>query len=250
MSGCAYLNGTGLMYFIAAQFMGGNAFFVGLGMVCLAMAIRFRVKAALARSISNITVATGATFVVFSAAPFPWLFYLGWFCLVAVAWFVASRETRFRYLMLALLLLGSLCMALVEYPRRLPPRIEAAKCDRLFVIGDSLSMGADPPGKNWPELLGEQIGLPTKNMSFGGAMLDTALSNVERIDSVNPLVILELGGNDLLRGRRDFEQNLARRRQDVVAGVAAAALEAAAPTVQTLRVMLVIALMLGHVPPC
>jgi acyl-CoA thioesterase-1 len=174
------------------------------------MAIRFRVKGALARSTSNIIVATGATFVVFSAAPFPWLVYLGWFCLVAVAWLVASRETRLRHLILALLLLGSLSMALVEYPRRLPQRIDAAKCDRLFVIGDSLSMGADPPGKNWPELLGETIGLPTKNMSFGGAMLDTALTNAGRVDSENPLVILELGGNDLLRARRDFEQNLER----------------------------------------
>lgn len=71
-------------------------------------------------------------------------------------------------------------------------------------------MGANPPGKNWPELLGEELGLPVENFSFGGAMLDTALHNAQRIDSDNALVILEIGGNDLLNGRRDFEKNLKR----------------------------------------
>ena len=83
----------------------------------------------------------------------------------------------------------------------MPPKIPLAKSDTLFVVGDSLSMGADPPGKNWPEFLGDLAGLKVRNLSFGGAKVESALDNAQRINQDDALVILEIGGNDLLEER-------------------------------------------------
>ena len=69
-----------------------------------------------------------------------------------------------------------------------------------FRGGRFLEHGADPPGKNWPELLGELARLKVRNFSFGGAKVGSSLDNALRIDQDDALVILEIGGNDLLGG--------------------------------------------------
>jgi acyl-CoA thioesterase-1 len=84
----------------------------------------------------------------------------------------------------------------------------------LFVVGDSLCIGADRPGKNWPDLLGDLAGMEVRNFSFGGARVETAMANAVRINQDDALVILEIGGNDLLGGtsipkyRQDLEKML------------------------------------------
>jgi acyl-CoA thioesterase I len=95
------------------------------------------------------------------------------------------------------------------------PKIPLPTGGMLFVVGDSLSIGADPPGKNWPDLLGDLTGLKVRNLSFGGARVASALDSALRINQDDSLVILEIGGNDLLGGtsipafREDLERMLA-----------------------------------------
>ncbi len=199
-----------LTYWLAAQFMGGTVLFVGLVMVCLARVLRSFAKKRFARSATAIAAAVGALFVAVSATPFPLWVYAVWGALLAGAWTALWRGGNARHVFAVLLLLASAMMAGVELPRHMPPEINTEGCDTLFVVGDSLSGGADSPEGNWPELLGEKLGLPAQNLSFPGAMLDTALRNVNKIDGSYPLVILEIGGNDLLNGRKDFEPNLER----------------------------------------
>jgi len=47
-------------------------------------------------------------------------------------------------------------------------------------------------------LLGELVQRKVRNFSFGGAKVESALANAERITQADALVILEIGGNDLL----------------------------------------------------
>lgn len=199
-----------LTQLVAAQFIGGTMFFVGLALVCLAMITRFHVNKAFVRSGITILATIGAVFVVFSASPFPLWAYIGWFILLGAGWAISSAKTKLKYVSLVFLVCASATMATTEGVYYLPPRIDLAGCETLFVIGDSLSMGANPPGENWPVLLGEKLGVPVENFSFGGATLESALHNAARIDKDNALVILEIGGNDLLSGRRDFVPNLER----------------------------------------
>lgn len=193
---------------IAARFLGGEVYFVGLSLSLLAAAIRFRLKSPRALSVAAMTALIGVVFVVFSATPFPFWGYGAWLVILLLALAAPSRKNPFRRIPLILLLFITISLAVIEFPYHLPQAIHISDRDAIFVIGDSLSMGADPPAKNWPELLGDSIEKPVTNLSFGGAMLDTALHNADKIEGRNLLIILEIGGNDLLKGRRDFETNL------------------------------------------
>lgn len=102
---------------------------------------------------ARITLLAGVVFVVLLAAPFSFWVYGVFFALLALAAFRPIRGLRWgkQAAYLLLLLLGqSLLMVRKEILYSLPPKIPPATGDTLFGVGDSLSMGADPPGKNWP----------------------------------------------------------------------------------------------------
>ncbi len=201
---------TAFLNVLATPFINGSILFAGLALSVLAMAFLHRVQRPVLRSISTVSVIVGAILVICSAAPFSWWAYFVWLLLLSVAGRLSSRRGMLRRLSLCVLAIASFALAIYELPFHRTPQISTAGCDAFFVIGDSLSMGADYPEKNWPEHLGDMIGMPVKNYSFGGAMLDSALHNVKRIDGDKALVILEIGGNDLLASRDDFEENLQR----------------------------------------
>ena len=163
---------------------------------------------------------TGVVFVVLSAAPFSLWMYGVFFALLA--WTVfrlgkAGKPPERRVYLLPLFLFIAQCflMAGMEIRHSITPTIPLAKSGTLFVLGDSISMGADPPGKNWPQLLGDSENLKVQSFSAGGATVESALVGARRINQDDALVILEIGGNDLLSGtsirkyRDDLEKMMA-----------------------------------------
>jgi acyl-CoA thioesterase-1 len=205
--------------FVVGQFIGGRAFFFGMALCLLGCGLKSFFSKTRMHSLARVTILAGVVFVVLSAAPFSFWLYGVFFALLALAWF---RPTKGRWhskkidnLLLLLLLAQSLLMVRTEILYSMTPKISVATSDTLFVVGDSLSMGADPPGKNWPELLGDLASLKVQNFSFGGAKVESALDNALRINQDDALVILEIGGNDLLGGtsipkfREDLEKMLA-----------------------------------------
>jgi lysophospholipase L1-like esterase len=88
---------------------------------------------------------------------------------------------------------------------------------RLVVIGDSLS--ADDfteGGAPWPTLLARGHGIEVENLAFSGAKVGSAAKRVASGDFAGAVVLLEIGGNDLLGGttsaefERDLESLLAK----------------------------------------
>jgi acyl-CoA thioesterase I len=116
--------------------------------------------------------------------------------------------------LLLLLVVQSLLLVRTELIHSRRPAIPFETGKTLVVLGDSMCMGADPPGKNWPELLGDLAQLRVRNFSFGGAKVASSLSEARLISKDDALVIIELGGNDLLGGtsvpkfRDDLEKML------------------------------------------
>lgn len=99
------------------------------------------------------------------------------------------------------------------------PSVEAVRnldgppVERIAAFGDSLTEGTGVgPEQAWPALLERAIGLPVENLGRAG---DTTASGLARLDealaSEARLVIVGLGGNDLLRQvpREETERNLA-----------------------------------------
>lgn len=82
---------------------------------------------------------------------------------------------------------------------------------RLVVIGDSLSAedftdGGDP----WPTLLAREHAIEVVNLAFSGAKAGSAAKRVTAEDVAGAVVLLEIGGNDLLGGTtpEGFERDL------------------------------------------
>lgn len=106
-----------------------------------------------------------------------------------------------------------------ELPYHFHPRLDRQP-ERLIVLGDSISAGLDETDAlTWPRLLQEQTQLEIHNLSRAGATLGSINRELDQkpTEIQHPgLVIVELGGNDLLGGTdvatyaRDLDQLLAR----------------------------------------
>ncbi|HXU34155.1 MAG TPA: GDSL-type esterase/lipase family protein [Thermoanaerobaculia bacterium] len=94
-----------------------------------------------------------------------------------------------------------LSLALVAGCRREIPNLDSPGTT-IVAFGDSITAGygADGPGTTYPERLAERIGRPVINAGVPGDTTADALARIEPMLAENPwLVIVELGGNDLLQ---------------------------------------------------
>lgn len=198
---------TLLTNFIAVQFLDGAVYFAGLAVSCMAVVLGMGAKGRWPRFISHIAMVTGAILVLASATPVFLRVYALWTVLLAVAGAVSKRR-RWATAAVTLLCVLSAVMAMIEAPYQRAVKIPIAGFDTLFVIGDSLSQGAHAPGRNWPESLGETLGLKTFYLGVPGAKVENALAQAKRIDKDAALVLLEIGGNDLLDDKGGFEKGL------------------------------------------
>jgi acyl-CoA thioesterase I len=206
---------------IVGQFISGQVLFWGLALCLLGCFLSKFSPGRLTQAIARLAVLVGAIFIILSAAPLPfWMYGIFFGLLLLLLWLrfnqKAVRGAKSDYALLALLLAQMLVMTGMEIRHLLPPTIPLTPDHTLFVLGDSMSIGADPPGKNWPDLLGDLAHMKVRNFAFGGAKVETALDEALRINTDDALVILELGGNDLLGGtpigkfRADLEKMLVR----------------------------------------
>ena len=192
---------------IAAHFMNGQAVFTGIVLVLVSMLMLFRAKKQRVRSVLNVLMVLGAIFVLASATPWPYWWYGVWLLVLAGS---MIKYPRCRYTCSVLLLLLSIGLVVYELPYHISPRISTAGISRIYVIGDSLASGAEPFGKNWPEIIGEESGIPVTRLSFGGATTQTILHSAKKIQDESSIVLLEIGGNDLLSGNPTFYEDLDR----------------------------------------
>lgn len=93
--------------------------------------------------------------------------------------------------------IGFVGLLIAEGRYAVASRVEAPP-GRFYVIGDSLSAGIG--GTRWPDVLRQQAGVEIDNLAVAGATASSAFSQVERVPSDGRLVVVEIGGNDLLGG--------------------------------------------------
>lgn len=83
--------------------------------------------------------------------------------------------------------------------------------ETVLVVGDSFTAGLNDDDRTWPQLLAAQRGVEVWDASQPGATLTSALKQVAALDGATGLLLLEIGGNDLLEGVpiAEFESSLA-----------------------------------------
>jgi acyl-CoA thioesterase I len=98
-----------------------------------------------------------------------------------------------------------------EFPYVLSPRLPPSPAARVTVIGDSVSAGmGDGEAVTWPELLRRRHGLEVIDYSHVGETAETAVKRLEGEPLQPGIVLIEVGGNDLLgdTSPQDFERAL------------------------------------------
>lgn len=90
------------------------------------------------------------------------------------------------------------------------PRVEVDSRARVFIFGDSLTAGIVDGETTWPELFQESTQLEVHDHSRVGARVATMIEIANRQDLDGQVVVLEIGGNDILLGTSvaEFESRL------------------------------------------
>jgi len=164
----------------------------------------------------RISTWVGLAFVVMACPPFPWGVDV-LFGLVFLVWFSSTnrrqskrRSGGFGTAITAVFVLLLLCLSTIEFVHRQVPTITGQKSDHLVVIGDSISAGLGVTPHPWPDVMREMTGIEVINLSKPGATMKDGIAMAAHVAPEDHLVLIELGGNDLISGgpSSDFERAL------------------------------------------
>lgn len=203
-----------MLNLIALTFASGKVFFYGLFITQLASNVNVSSERRVILFLLNVTTLLGIVAVVLSATPFPAWVYGIWICMVLAVRIFRNRDgngnRRVSLVLMGTSVLVFALMLVAESRYWMSPELHLPATKAIYVVGDSISIGADAQELNWPELLGAQLGATAHNYSFGGAKVRSALPNAKRVGDEPALIILEIGGNDILAGTDEdvYEQGL------------------------------------------
>lgn len=205
---------------LAFHFANGDAFFLGAALLVVGALVGFLAKTRTLAAVERILLATGVALVFFSATPLEWALYAAWgiAVLLALCRKLPEAGSDRKHLSLAGLLLIAATVAVVwaEAPYHVTPHVPAEGFSRIVVIGDSITAHAHELERTWPDIYAQTSMVEVVDLSEPGLSLETALGKLDEVGDVifaGALVILEVGGNDMLSLGTlpaEFEQNLDR----------------------------------------
>jgi acyl-CoA thioesterase-1 len=180
----------------------GDMFFIGVGTTVAAFILRLYFNNRYVVVMLTAAWLLGISLVVLSAAPLHPLLYLLWFALCIGTRLKLRSSNKSKVIMTSAFAVFSLIICLCELPFHLAGKISISKGQTIYVIGDSISAGLGEKERTWPTVLGDLSQFKVVNLARAGATLDTASFQVGQIPTSNSLVLVEIGGNDLL-GKTD-----------------------------------------------
>jgi acyl-CoA thioesterase I len=190
----------------ALYFASGDSLYPGAVLLIAAIATTSYLRNRWQVLLRNVAVWLGLAMMVMASPPFSWLLDAIFFVTLFL-WLIASSQARRRSawgslrkaagaILLALLLVFPVSGL---FHRRLPI-IQGAPGDHLVVLGDSISAGIDPRVPTWPVILQRKYGIAVKNLSRPGAGAAEARIMAAKVTREDTVVLIEIGGNDLLSG--------------------------------------------------
>jgi len=199
---------------LAYELTSGNLFFTSAGAVALVAAFSFASQSGFARFFLRLFGAMGAIGLLFSATPLPSGYLSTWLCLIGLWLLLMSTESmaghrvthgvRGVVVVLALFAIG------IELPHHRNPKLPNKSFDQFYLVADSISAGIGKGETVWPDIFRQAHSVEIVNHARGGATLRSCLPLAKTIPQGENLVLLEIGGNDLLnrRSTEDFERDL------------------------------------------
>jgi acyl-CoA thioesterase-1 len=194
----------------------GHAFFSGIALIQLA-GLCALLRRGRWMAFGRLALAcAGIILVAVSSTPLLAWFYgiagavtLAW---IAVEGLIKTKHPRLELVLrCAMLAVWWLAIAL-ELPYHLMPALPRLPHAQVFLIGDSLSAGINGEKETWPKLFSRSHDVGLTDLSRSGADAATAMRQAEQVNASGPtsLVLVEIGGNDVLRATRPdaFERAL------------------------------------------
>lgn len=187
----------------------GQAFFTGVVLIGLAAAVSNLAQPWVKRAVPLAAV-IGMLAIVLSSTPVPiWSYGL---TAVAIAfWTGTAWKPRRRKGASIGVILALTVTLLLELPWHFTPRLEPAYGRSLAVIGDSVTAGmGENEARTWPGLYAAAHDVTVQDLSEMGETASSALKRVRGEEVTADVVLLEIGGNDLLGGTTaaDFKRDL------------------------------------------
>ncbi|WP_422931864.1 SGNH/GDSL hydrolase family protein [Singulisphaera sp. PoT] len=187
-----------LVYHVAS----GQAFFSGAGVMLVAIGLLTRGRGRPGRRIGLLAACIGVILVAVSATPMsPWIdLGLG---VATLLWFIGEVAGGLTPPIAKVLRIGAalawVAAMLVEAPYHFRPDVPELGRPVLGIVGDSVTAGmGDPTTATWPRILADRHGVEVRDHAVAGADVASALSQVAAISDEENLVLLEIGGNDIL----------------------------------------------------
>lgn len=203
---------------IVLCFADGTTFFIGLALVFLAEVLLLRLKNRIVRSLITLVAVVGMIMVVISATPLPLWLYIVWAITALLGLLLVSRinsPKKYRLAVLAVLLVVTAGLCIWEVPYHQMPSVAIAGDTTIYVIGDSISAGTGTGVRCWPEVLGDRISTDVVNLARDGSRIGVAAQQAEGVVQPQSLVIVEIGGIDLLEG---VDASLYKKKIDALVG--------------------------------
>ena len=185
---------NGLVFHVVS----GQAFFTGIAVVISAIVGTER-NQRFARHAAGISIFLGIILVVASSTAIPYWIYA--VSLVAtIAWIVSRFLNRWKRWAPAVAVGAWMMAAVAEIPFHISPHMKQATSRSITVIGDSVTAGidGDESSERWPSLLARQHALDVHDISHIGETAGSALKRIRGQNIDSPVVLLEIGGNDIL----------------------------------------------------
>jgi acyl-CoA thioesterase-1 len=181
-----------LVYHIAS----GHAFFTGIGLILFAVAISYWQRP-IARRLSGVALIIGLAATAFASAAIGYWYYalLG---ILLIAWLSSGRWPKYREFAGIPLMIACVGAIAFELPYHFTPRLTPISVGRMSVIGDSVTAGVGDKTVTWPKLLADAHGIEVQDISHVGDTAESALKRLKKVTIDAPLVVVEIGGNDLL----------------------------------------------------
>lgn len=201
-----------MMDWFKFYFVSGEAFFGGAGVIAIACMLGVFCRAKMtrwARLAVHFMMVLGFAMVLISTTPM-WQWFYGVWVGAGLVWAGAEVfRRRWSYGLYFGILACTLAGVLIEWPHRQMGKIQGPFAE-LYVVGDSVSQGSFGEDMPWPAVLAKKHQIKVTNLAIGGATVGSAMRQAEKIKADRTLVLLEIGGNDLLgfTPPAEFKKNL------------------------------------------
>ena len=203
----------------------GTGLALGCFVMLAAIVLRWCWSGRLAAVLGSVLAVVAGASIAASATPLAsWLYWVGG--IILGTWLVAdAARSRLNVKLAASLRSFAVLVVIVWFVVEIPfgrlPALPAAKFPLLQVVGDSVSAGIGRRDEmTWPRCLHRDHGVDVVNLAYAGARLADALAQARQLEPGRSVVLLEIGGNDMLATRpappQRYAADLADLLQEVV----------------------------------